>query len=58
MPYVTYKELVDRYGKHIAYRLLLCIERSAKNRDNIICLNEEVRLKRAFERFENEALAA
>ena len=49
MEYVTYKELVARYGEKLAIGLLLTIERAAKNRVKVVYFDHEARLQKALD---------
>ena len=49
MAHVTYQELLDRYGREMAYSLLLSVEASAKIKSDIVCLDEETRLQYALD---------
>jgi hypothetical protein len=57
MQYVTYQELVDRYGHKMAFGLLLSLENSAKIRDDTTSVDEEMRLKRVLEAMNNTEAA-
>ncbi|MFY9288599.1 MAG: hypothetical protein WAO98_08885 [Alphaproteobacteria bacterium] len=54
---VTYKELVERFGRPMAYGLLLSLERSANLRSNILYLDEEKRLEMALAAFNDNGIA-
>ena len=48
MDSLTYNDLVARYGKDLAFDLLLSIEKVAKTRDDTVPLSEEARLQKAL----------
>ncbi len=48
MSYVTYKELVDRFGKNNARDLMRCIERLAEIRNDIIEMDSDKRFENAL----------
>ena len=48
MDILTYNDLVARYGKDLAFDLLLSIEKVAKTRDDTAMLSEEKRLQKAL----------
>lgn len=58
MTNVTYKELVERFGRPVAYGLLLSLERSANIRSNIIYLDEEKRLELILNAFNQNNINA
>lgn len=48
MDILTYNDLVARYGKDLAFDLLLSIEKVAKTRDDTVTLSEDARLQKAL----------
>ncbi len=46
---ITYQELVDRWGRELAFDILLTVEKSAKTRSDVIYLDEEKRFARALQ---------
>lgn len=48
MDSLTYNDLVNRYGKDLAFDLLLSIEKVAKTRDDTASLSEDARLQKAL----------
>jgi hypothetical protein len=55
---ITYADLVKRYGESRAFDLLLTVERLAKIKGNIVHLDEEARLQKAFEALNQTDCAA
>ncbi|MEJ0063309.1 MAG: hypothetical protein WDO70_08940 [Alphaproteobacteria bacterium] len=45
---LTYNDLVARYGKDMAYGLLLTIEKMSKIKNDIATLDEDARLEQAL----------
>ncbi len=55
---ITYADLVKRYGESRAFDLLLTVERLAKIKNNIVHLDEETRLQKAFDAMNKTDCAA
>lgn len=58
MAAMTYNELVLRYGRNMAFDLLITIEKMARIRDRMTALDEETRLKRALDELDRIDSAA
>jgi hypothetical protein len=58
MEKITYNDLVERYGRVMAFDLLLLVERLAKIRDDIATFDEETRFQRAVEALNEVDFAA
>lgn len=50
---ITYEDLVTRYGNHLAFDLLLTIEKLAKIKMDIQQHDENVRLQKALDALSN-----
>jgi len=55
---VTYSSLINRYGEHMAYDMLITFEKTAKIKQEHLYLDEESRLQRALAALDNQTIAA
>ncbi|MDE1900958.1 MAG: hypothetical protein KGI37_04845 [Alphaproteobacteria bacterium] len=49
MQHVTYSDMAARHGDDKAFQFLECLERLAQIKNDIICLDRDLRFQRAFE---------
>lgn len=55
---ITYADLVDRYGKDLAFDWLLSIEKLAKIKADINLIDEDTRFQRALDALDKINFAA
>ena len=55
MSYITYQDMLDRYGNELAYDLLISIEKAARIYAYDIAADNETRLERALIKLNQES---